>query len=114
MELKDAVNIYHHICDTFVDDCAGCPFSEANIRCDLFDTSEVDEKEIAKWECVATEWWEHNKPVYPTVHNILDYMYDKMNGRLDVPITEELAKEFNIVPINERGLTKYERGEWAP
>ena len=116
MELKDAVNIYHHICNTFGDDCYGCPFSDADIRCDLFDTNEVDEKEIAEWERVATEWWEHNKPVYPTLGNLIHYI---INNAKDWPdniyecfsrhIPEHIAKEFNLVPINEGGFTKYEK-----
>lgn len=81
MELKDAANIYHRICDTFVDDdCFDCPFSKANIRCNLFNTSEVDEEEIVKWERVATEWARtHLKPKYPTIGDMLYFIGNEMN-----------------------------------
>lgn len=126
MELKDALNIYHHICDTFVGDCSGCPFSEADISCNPFDNydsnSKLDEKEIAEWERVATEWWEHNKPIYPTFSELFGHILNEANEHFDWPssiwerlnkqIPEHIAKEYNIMPINEGGLVKYERGEW--
>lgn len=110
MKLKDAVNIYHRICDTFVDDCCCCPFSEADIRCNLFDTSEVDEEEIVKWERVATEWARsHPEPVYPTIRELINYIMAKIPGEsvsYDTRIPANIAKEFNLVPINEGGLNK--------
>lgn len=113
MELKDAVNIYNHICDNFVDDCSGCPFSEANVKCcNPFD-NKLDEEEIVRWENIADEWQKNHKAIYPTYRDLIHYIMDHTND-LNKPISEEFAEEFNIMPINECGLTKYERGEWTP
>lgn len=128
MELKDALNIYNHICDIFVSDCSGCPFSEADISCNPFDnydsTSKLDEEEIAEWERVATEWWERNKPIYPTFGELFSHILNEANERVELSsnilerfnkrIPEHIAKEYSIAPINEGGLVKYERGEWTP
>lgn len=96
MELKDAKNIYHRICNTFVDDCFDCPFSKANIRCDLFDTSEVDEEEIAEWERVATEWArEHPEPKYPTIGDMLYFIANEMNVSIFKPKGENLSDFLN-------------------
>lgn len=106
MELKDASNIYHRICDTFVDDCFDCPFSKANIRCNLFDISEVDEKEIVEWERVATEWArEHPKPKYPTIGDMLYFIANEMNVSILNPKDGNISDFFNS-ELSEKVLNR--------
>lgn len=123
MELKDAVNIYHHICDTSTDDCSGCPFSEAGISCNPFDNYDSTNKlDVVEWERIAAEWWEHHKPIYPTFGELFSHILNEANEHFDWPssiwerlnkqIPEHIAKEYNIVPIDKGGFVKYERGEW--
>lgn len=118
MNFKETVEEFDRMCE-FYDDETENPFYE-----------ETDSDEWEDWwmmagyhpekfnEIVEKFSHDHPKPIYPTLNQVLQHLLNCYNFSSkdvalffdcygDKPISEEVAREFGIMPINECGLTKY-------
>lgn len=100
------------ICDYYYNDIEGCK------RCPLEEKFCGDfPKDPKEVEDVVLSW---EKKIYPTILELVRYIaqdlpLEKGQRWQDIPlnqlvnyrISEKTAKEFNIMPINACGLTKY-------
>ena len=110
-EFKEVMKQYKRICNAY-SHCDGCPFKELDI--DICDPSALyDEEDFDIWETTVMDWARtHPEPVYPTIRELVNYIMNKIPGEsvsYETRIPANIAKEFNILPINEERLTKKEK-----
>lgn len=113
-EFKEVMKQYKRMCNTYPQ-CDGCPFkTELEWGCCRLEVL-TEEEELDIWETTVMEWARnHKEPVYPTIRELVNYIMNKIPGEsvsYETRIPADIAKEFNIMPINECGLTKYENRE---
>jgi hypothetical protein len=110
-EFVKVINKAKEICDYYynTEGCKRCPLG-GKYCCDFPKNPKEVEDIVLSWE----------KKVYPTILEVVRYItqdlpleegqrwYDiPLNQLVNYRIPEKTAKEFNIMPINECGLTKY-------
>ena len=111
-EFKEVMRQYNRMCHTYPQ-CDGCPFKTELEwdRCRLEVLTEEEDFDI--WETTVMEWARnHPEPVYPTIRELVNYIMNKITGEsvsYETRIPANIAKEFNILPINEGRLTKKEK-----
>ena len=114
-EFKEVMRQYKRMCRAT--NCNDCPFT-TELGWDCEPDILVEEEDFDIWETTVMEWArKHPEPIYPTIRELINYIMAKIPGEsvsYETRIPANIAKEFNLVPINEGGFTKYERGEWAP
>lgn len=113
MEFHFVIDEFNRMCNSIRDCQKHCPFYE---RCKVNDTEYFVFSNPEEFEKLVVAWSkEHPKPIYPTYGEVINAMLgfeDHQAIHMDPEIfnkeiSEEVAKKFNIMPINECGLTKY-------
>ena len=112
-DFVDVMKKVDTICDYYNRDCHACPLFINGKFCNeaIFEMPEKVDEVVSKWQ----------PDIYPTileiVHHISTHLPTREDGKswLNIPISEvlnqrlprDIAEEWDIVPINEGGLTKY-------
>ena len=104
-EFKEVMKQYKRMCNAY-SHYDGCP--------GICDPSALyDEEDFDIWETTVMNWARnHPEPVYPTIRELVNYIMNKIPGdsvSYETRIPANIAKEFNILPINEGTLTKKEK-----
>ena len=108
MDFVEVIRAQQRMCET-VGDCENCPMN--HFHC--WPNGCENEEELREYEeCVMN--WAHNypEPIYPTIRELVNYIMNKIPGEsvsYETRIPANIAKEFNILPINEGTLTKKEK-----
>ena len=110
-EFKEVMKQYKRMCKSYPD-CADCPF-KAELGWDCQPDALIEEEDMDIWETTVMDWARnHPEPVYPTIRELVNYIMNKIPGdsvSYETRIPANIAKEFNILPINEGTLTKKEK-----
>lgn len=109
-EFKEVMRQYKRMCHAYPQ-CNGCPF-KAELEWDCQPDALFDEEDMDIWETTVMDWArKHPEPVYPTIRELINYIMNKIPGEsvsYETRIPANIAKEFNILPINEETFTKKE------
>ena len=114
MEFQFVIKEFNRMCSSIYDCQEDCPFYE---RCKSDEIYDIIIENPEEFENLVMTWSkEHPKPVYPTYGEVINAMLgfeDHQAIHMDPEIfnkeiSEEVAKKFNIMPINLCGLTKYD------
>ena len=110
-EFKEVMKQYKRMCNAYPQ-CNGCPFIE-ELGCNCQPDALIEEEDMDIWETTVMDWaHNHPEPVYPTIRELVNYIMNKIPGEsvsYETRIPANIAKEFNILPINERLFTKKEK-----
>lgn len=110
-EFKEVMKQYRRMCKSYPQ-CDGCPF-KTELGCNCQPDSLIEEEDFDIWETTVMNWARnHPEPVYPTIRELVNYIMNKIPGEsvsYETRIPANIAKEFNILPINEGTLTKKEK-----
>lgn len=113
MEFHFVIKEFNRMCGLIYNCQKDCPFYE---KCKDDEICDMIIENPEEFEDFVMTWSKKNpKPVYPTYGEVLNAMLaleDHQPIHMDSEIfnkeiSEEVAKKFNIMPINECGLTKY-------
>lgn len=113
MEFHFVIEEFNRMCSSISNCQKDCPFNERCKNDEIYDMIIENPEEFEDF--VMTWSKEHPKPIYPTYGEVLNAMLECENHQaihmdpeiFNKRISEEVAKKFNIMPINECGLTKY-------
>ena len=111
-EFKEVMKQYKRMCKSYPS-CASCPFGELGWRDCCGSAPLGDDEDMDIFETTVMDWaHNHPEPVYPTIRELVNYIMNKIPGEsvsYETRIPANIAKEFNILPINEGTLTKKEK-----
>ena len=125
-EFREVLQKWHEICDRFTDN-GGCS-EECPCFGNCTDIWEMNVDELEKAEKTVMNY-SYQKPIYPTILELVHYIANRLPARndgkdwaRDIPISElvmeripdDVAEEFELVPINECGLRKYVEDDDIP
>lgn len=113
MEFVEVMKQYRRMCRAH-HDCVGCPLEERENMEWTCGSSDLDNEEAyITWERIVMNWArDYPEPVYPTIRELINYIMNKIPGEsvsYETRIPANIAKEFNILPINEGRFTKKEK-----
>ena len=109
MEYREVVKEFNRMCAYYKKRPEDCPLTAA-CGSDMWDDWLVWSAEnIDEFQDIVINWSkEHPVVIYPTLRELITWMYGtgnfKLSEVLDMPIPDEAAEELGIIPINEGSL----------